>query len=1041
MMALGLCLTLGIHAQRGSCGTGVQWVLEDGTLTISGDGDMNNFSLPAYGTPSWYIYKDNIKKVVFESGVKHIGNYTFYNYSNIKEVVISEGVKSIGDYTFYGCTGITEITFPASLEILGGKYNTRSEKSQSKNRIIGTGWAELGYNTFAGCTGLKEVTIPATVWAVGYNCFAGCSNLRSVNWNIADHHRQKFLSSSLPTYTGYSPFNGCPVESVTFGSEVDTIPNNLFNGNDELSYIKFSGNTEYIGKDAFLGTEWFYGQPNGIVYIDKVAYAYKGAMTTPTAITINEGTMSMTDGLLADQYYLTKVIIPQSMRHVGEDVFDNCSALSEVEWNAEYCDAPNRFSSTPLYIITFGNTVRSIPSSLCSDCQYIKSITLPNSVTVIQSSAFSDCSALTDIVFSENIDSIGPDAMSGCTSIKTIKLPKKLRVISSGAFNSCKNLEEVELPNSLETIGSSAFEYHSLKSLTIPENVKFIGEDAFYTSDAWGSQSRLHTLIYNAVDCEIKRSSFSSFTTFPNSILNLEIGDKVKIIPDNLCYGQKNITNVKIGRDLRYMPENCFKDCIQMASVEWNAVNAESAKTPFPPTVFEFTFGNEVESIPDDLCYEITDLKSIAIPQSVKEIGEYAFAQSGLTTIDIPDNVTTIGSSAFRNTHITSLFLQPTLTSIGSYAFADNKELTQVIAALPPIETTSGIFNNCDALKEIYVADAEGYKTINGWNSYAHLLKDMTAFDSTEYLYDGNEVSPLCTSVLPDYTIGNISTIDSMPINAGKYEVPFKIDFTGPYNFTVTVPHRFYILPCDLSVGVKNATRTYGEENPAFEYTYEGFINGEDESVLDSLPTAYCEAGRWSDVGEYTIAVSGCKAANYQIIYKNGTLQIVQAAQEIEWNQDFSNICAGDTIIFDAKSSSNLNIEYSVDNEDVAEIGWIDSLQAMMICKAEGYVTVTASQNGDKNYLEAEPVSKTILINPTSGIYNNSHSNTAEKVYANNGRIITYSIPTGTNITIYTSDGKPLHSITSDGNRMETPIKTHGIYIVRWNGKAVKLSL
>ena len=71
--AFGLCVSLGVSAQRGSCGTGVSWALADGTLTISGEGNMTDFTDPRYGSsnlPSWDIYKDNIVKVVIEGGVK-----------------------------------------------------------------------------------------------------------------------------------------------------------------------------------------------------------------------------------------------------------------------------------------------------------------------------------------------------------------------------------------------------------------------------------------------------------------------------------------------------------------------------------------------------------------------------------------------------------------------------------------------------------------------------------------------------------------------------------------------------------------------------------------------------------------------------------------------------------------------------------------------------------------------------------------------------------------------------------------------------------
>lgn len=183
LAAFGLCMTLGTFAQRGSCGSGVSWTLENGTLTISGEGDMSFNG----GTPSWSIYKDGITRVVIEDGVKFVCDGAFKGYANLKEVTFAEGVKAIGGEAFYGCTGLTSLEFPASLEILGGYYSTRSEVAQASARAIGSGWASTASNAFAGCTGLTSVAIPSTVWAVGSNTFKDCSNLRSVSWNVADH--------------------------------------------------------------------------------------------------------------------------------------------------------------------------------------------------------------------------------------------------------------------------------------------------------------------------------------------------------------------------------------------------------------------------------------------------------------------------------------------------------------------------------------------------------------------------------------------------------------------------------------------------------------------------------------------------------------------------------------------------------------------------------------------------------------------------------------------------------------------------------------
>ena len=449
--AFGLCVSLGVSAQRDSCGTGVSWALADGTLTISGEGNMTDFTDPRYGSsnlPSWDIYKDNIVKVVIEGGVKHVGSYAFYDYSNLQAVTFAEGVKSIGSSAFYGCEGIKELLFPSSMKIISGQHNTNedAEPQVSTFGMGGTGTAYMSSEAFRGCAGLTSVTIPRGVIGVGSGTFKNCRNLKSVYWDVADYPSYGFSTANENGFRDYgtqgsSPFSGCRLKEVVFGSEVDSIPGGLLYGQSELSAIKFSGKTEYVGKDAFKETVWFDNLPNGLVYIDKAAYAFKGLMSTPTAISITEGTKSITEGLFANQTYLTKVTVPSTLTYMGYEVFEGCRSLGEVEWNAEDCKfgqtygAP--FSATALYTITFGEKVRKIPDGLCSGCRYITEVKMPASVVEVGESAFSDCSGLEAVGFSENMTSIEARAFLDCAKLSELILPNSLREIGENAFSGC----------------------------------------------------------------------------------------------------------------------------------------------------------------------------------------------------------------------------------------------------------------------------------------------------------------------------------------------------------------------------------------------------------------------------------------------------------------------------------------------------------------------------------------------------------------------------------------------------------------------------
>ena len=106
-LLISLCM-IAFNAIHGD----ITWALsDDGTLSISGTGDMND-------TP-WCSQKDKIKRVVIENGVTSIGAMAFYNCSVLTSVTIPNSVTSIGEYAFYGCSSLTSISFPKSVTSIG----------------------------------------------------------------------------------------------------------------------------------------------------------------------------------------------------------------------------------------------------------------------------------------------------------------------------------------------------------------------------------------------------------------------------------------------------------------------------------------------------------------------------------------------------------------------------------------------------------------------------------------------------------------------------------------------------------------------------------------------------------------------------------------------------------------------------------------------------------------------------------------------------------------------------------------------------------
>ena len=95
-------------SNSGDCGNSLYWYLYDGTLTISGSGEMWDYNSD---DPGWYPARDSILRVSIGDGVSSIGSYAFWGCYNLETVMIPSSVDSIGSYAFSNCSSLTEMSF------------------------------------------------------------------------------------------------------------------------------------------------------------------------------------------------------------------------------------------------------------------------------------------------------------------------------------------------------------------------------------------------------------------------------------------------------------------------------------------------------------------------------------------------------------------------------------------------------------------------------------------------------------------------------------------------------------------------------------------------------------------------------------------------------------------------------------------------------------------------------------------------------------------------------------------------------------------
>ena len=137
---------------------------------------------------------------------------------------------------------------------------------------------------------------------------------------------------------------------------------------------------------------------------------------------------------------LREVVLPYTLKVVGYQAFDQCSALQRI---------------------VFPEGLEQIEQEGFSECNISGELVLPDSLVTLGSGAF-DVSPLTKIVFPDRLKEIGDWAFRSCTNLQDVTLPKNLERIGSSAFSDCFRLHKVTLKGVVPpNLSGDSFNYRS----------------------------------------------------------------------------------------------------------------------------------------------------------------------------------------------------------------------------------------------------------------------------------------------------------------------------------------------------------------------------------------------------------------------------------------------------------------------------------------------------------------------------------------------------------------------------------------------------
>ena len=393
-------------------------------------------------------------------------------------------------------------------------------------------------------------------------------------------------------------------------------------------------------------------------------------------------------------------------------------------------------------------------------------------------------------VITYRVVGIGDAAFLGCTSLTSITIPNSVTNIGISAFYGCSSLLSISIPNNVTNIDNNAFRgCTSLTSVTIPNSVMSIGDYAFY-------------------GC--------------TGLTSITIPNRVTYIGEYTFKGCTSLTSVTIGESVSEIGKSAFESCTSLTSVVWNAIHCVNfiiPDAPFPNSVTSFTFGEKVEHVPAYLCYDMSVLASITIPNSVTSIGGDAFSGcSSLTSVTIPNSVTSIGTDAFQGcSSLSSVTIPNNVTSIEAGAFSGCSSLTSITIPNSVTSIGSSAFDGCSSLTSVAIPSSVTSiekRTFRGCSSLTSVTIPNSITSIGESAFEG--CSSLTSVTIPESVRSIGYSAFSGCSSLTSITIPNSIRSIGDWAFRdrssltyIELLYIYIVIPDDALRGCINLTDIY----------------------------------------------------------------------------------------------------------------------------------------------------------------------------------------------------------------------------------------
>ncbi len=409
----------------------------------------------------------------------------------------------------------------------------------------------------------------------------------------------------------YRAFADCDnLRTITVGDTVREIETAAFSNNKSLKNVSLGAAVQKLGSGVFAGSS----QLSGLTVSKENPYLY------------------YEDGILYDD---EKNVIFAMMANYDKEMYTMPGSVREIKAYAFWGNPYLEFVKT-------GSGLTNVSAYAFSNCMNLREVKMPLPVRTIEAKAFEDCVNLKAVVIPESVNHINETAFDGCLKVEIEAVPGSYGETFANALKASE-VEQIEYEDTADTTVITPDELHQeeQESNTLPQEPH---QDEEQTLPA-----QVHTI----------SGSYSSERLLGQSSI---VAGRAVVFIDNGTTNTGIVSNPQIDLTVAHTDAAMKQeDSAQISSI---LSDKASKGKDFPKYTIA---GNKIAS---QAYYQDSTLTAYEIDEGIQEIGEFAFARSGLISVDIPDGVEKIGYGAFYHCdNLTEVTIPDSVQEIEANAF------------------------------------------------------------------------------------------------------------------------------------------------------------------------------------------------------------------------------------------------------------------------------------------------------------------------------------------------------------------------------------